>query len=296
MEELQIKKDFTEIYVKKYPAPYLNEMKNLEYRIPDQTKPLYQHLAERMVNYLKRPIKILDIGSSYGINSALLNHELVMTELDDFFENNPQPSIVEVQNFFDGLPNNNPNFQFYLVDTSLPALEFAEKVGLCEGSFCINMEKEKISTEFKQTLQDIDLIISTGCIGYIGWKSFEKIFNSLGKDNENTIPVFAFTVLRIFQVDEIENVFRKNNFELIKTKIGPLKQRRFYNNSEMKKSLELLKQRGINTEGLEEEGYYFADLFVGGPSNHKSVWSGWTQNLEDIFVPIQGQYNGGNHN
>jgi len=296
MEELQIKKDFTEIYVKKYPAPYLSEMRNLEYRIPDQTKPLYQHLAERMVNYLKRPIKILDIGSSYGINSALLNYELVMSELDDFFENHPQSSIIEVQDFFDSLPNKNPNFQFYLVDTSLPALEFAEKVGLCEGSFCINMEKEKVSFEFKQILKDIDLIISTGCIGYIGSKSFEKIFSSLDKDNKYSIPVFAFTVLRIFPTDEIDNVFRKNNFELIKTKIGPLKQRRFYNNSEMKKSLELLKQRGISTAGLEEEGYYCADLFVGGPSTHKSVWLGWVQNLEDVFVPIQGQFNGGNHN
>ena len=134
MDELRVKKDFTEIYTKKSPSSYLQEMKNLGYRIPDQTKPLYQHLAERMSNYLMRPLKILDLGSSYGINSALLNYELVMDELDNFFVEGGQ-SIQECQSFFDDLPNKNPKFQFYLVDTSSPALDFAEKAGLCEDSF-----------------------------------------------------------------------------------------------------------------------------------------------------------------
>lgn len=87
-------------------------MKNVEYRIPDQTKPLYKHLTERMGNYLKRPINILDLGSSYGINSALLNFELIMSELDDFFIKNPKPSLKEVHDFFDELPNKNPNLKF----------------------------------------------------------------------------------------------------------------------------------------------------------------------------------------
>src|SRR4030066_898470 len=125
MEELVVKKDFTDIYTQKYPTPYLEEMGNLEYRIPDQTKPLYKHLAERIINYKKSPVKILDFGSSYGINSALLNHELILSELDEFFvENNPNPSIKSTQNFFDDLPNNDPNLEFYLVDTSSPALDF----------------------------------------------------------------------------------------------------------------------------------------------------------------------------
>jgi len=289
MKALKVKKDFSEIYTKEFPCSYLTEMKNLEYRIPDQTKPLYQHLSERMANYLRRPLNILDLGSSYGINSALLNYELVMTELDEYFvEGNPSPSIKETQSFFEDLPNKNPKFQFYLVDTSSRALEFAEKAGLCEDSFCINMEKEKIPPKFEQTLNDIDLIISTGCIGYIGSKSFEKIFDSIDGLGRSPLPIFAFTVLRMFPMDEIEEVFRKNGFELVKTKVGPLKQRRFYNDSEKEKSIELLENLGMSSEGIEEQGYYFADFFVGGPSNIKSTWSSWVKNLEHVFVPING--------
>ena len=74
MEELVVKKDFTNIYVQETPTPYLEEMSNLKYRIADQTKPLYTHIAERMINQQKTPIKILDIGSSYGINEAWINN------------------------------------------------------------------------------------------------------------------------------------------------------------------------------------------------------------------------------
>jgi len=287
MEELAVKKDFSDIYTQKNPQPYLQEMKNLEYRIPDQTKPLYKHLAERIVNYKKSPVKILDLGSSYGINSALLGHELIMSELDNFFENNPESSLKATQNFFDELPNNDPNLEFYLNDTSSEALEFAKKAGLCEESFCVNLEKEPIPSEFQQALREIDLIVSTGCVGYIGWKAFEKIFENI--DSERTpLPLFAFTVLRIFQMDDIKQVFAENNFELVKTKVGPLKQRKFHDEEEKIKTINLLREREIDTTGLEDNGYYFADFYVAGPKSLKSSWMRWIKNLEDVFVPIKG--------
>jgi hypothetical protein len=92
----------------------------------------------------------------------------------------------------------------------------------------------------------------------------------------------------MFPMKDIEKVFQKNNFELIKTKIGPLKQRRFYNDSEMEKSIELLNKKNISTDGIEDQGYYYADFYVAGPSNIKSSWVSWVQNLEQVFVPING--------
>lgn len=217
-----------------------------------------------------------------------MDHHLIMSELDDYFiDDNPEPNIQSTQNFFDDLPNHEPNLEFYLIDTSKPALNFAKKAGLCEDAFCINLEQDSVPVEFNETLSNIDLVISTGCVGYIGWKSFEKLFESIS-DSRGPLPIFAFTALRIFPMDNIERVFKENNFELIKTRIGPLKQRRFHNEKEMSKTVELLQTRGIQTENLEETGYYFAEFFIGGPKNIKSSWLSWVQNLEDVFVPIQG--------
>ena len=99
MEELVVKKDFTDIYTRKTPIEYLKEMKRLQYRIADLTKPLYLSLAKQIYNKLQRPITILDLGSSYGINSALMRHNLTMSELDDFFLQENSPDEKKQDNF-----------------------------------------------------------------------------------------------------------------------------------------------------------------------------------------------------
>lgn len=286
MEELVIKKDFTNIYIQETPTPYLEQMSNLGYRIADQTKPLYCHIAERMINQQKTPIKILDVGSSYGINSALMRHSLTMTELDEFFlDSNPYPSIKETKDFFEELPINDSRFEFYLNDMSQPALDFAQKVGLCNNNFSTNLEEEPVPEKFKNIIKNIDLIISTGCIGYIGWKTFENIFSTITSSGPN--PIFAFTSLRIFPLEDIKQVFEKNGFEMIKTNVGPLKQRQFHDEDEKAETIKLLRERGIETKGLEEKGFYYADFYVGGPKKSKHIWSSWIQSLEDTFVPMK---------
>ena len=85
MDELKVKKDFTDIYTQDSPYEYLKEMNRLGYFIPDSTKPLYNSIIEQLENTLSRPINVLDLGSSYGINSSLMKYNLTMSELNNFF-------------------------------------------------------------------------------------------------------------------------------------------------------------------------------------------------------------------
>jgi len=85
MDELKVKKDFTDIYTQDSPYEYLKEMDRLEYTIPDSTKSLYVPLIEKLEEALSRPINVLDLGSSYGINSSLMKYNLTMLELNNFF-------------------------------------------------------------------------------------------------------------------------------------------------------------------------------------------------------------------
>ncbi|MFB5636624.1 MAG: hypothetical protein ACE5RB_08350, partial [Nitrosopumilus sp.] len=160
MKELKVKKDFSNIYVQKFPNSYLKEMKRLEYRIPDETKPLYLSIAKKIYNKLSKTINIIDIGSSYGINSALMKHDLSMSDLDDFFLKK-EPSIEQSKQFFDTLPSDD-TLDFYQIDISEPALRFSENVQLCKKGLCVNLEMENLPV---QELPQSDMIIATGCIG-----------------------------------------------------------------------------------------------------------------------------------
>ena len=293
----KIKKDFSEIYTQDSPVPYLKEMRRLEYRIANITKSFYQYLANTLYQDLSRPIEILDIGSSYGINSSLLIYDITMSELDNFFLNgNNTPTNEQTVKFFKNLPKLNPQFRFSLIDTSSQALRFAEDMELCTQTFCINLEQDEVSSNASRQLGVVDMIIATGCVGYIGHKSFMKLFEAINhraKSEQNQYesknssgiipkPLFAFSVLRIYPVDEIQKVFEKNGFVLIKSKIPPFRQRHFADNQEQTDIISLLKERDVDTTSLEDDGYYWSNFYLGGPREHKDALITWLRGLENF--------------
>jgi hypothetical protein len=285
MEELVVKKDFTDIYTRDSPYEYLKEMKRLQYRIPDLTKPLYLSLTEQLYNKLQRPITILDLGSSYGINSALIKYNLTMSELDDFFLKENNPDKKQSREFFKDLPIDDA-LNFYQVDISKPALEFSEEMGLCKKGICKNLETSDL--ERLKELPKFDIVIATGCIGYIGYKAFSNLFEIIKKQEDdssqnktqNNTPIFAFTVLRIFDMKKIQKTFDYYGYSLVKSDLKPIRQRRFSDSDERSQTLSLLHSKGIDTKDYEDDGYFYANFYVAGPKRLENQLISMSRNME----------------
>lgn len=267
MEELTVKKDFTSIYTQKYPNAYLKEMGRLDYRIPDNTKPLYLSIAKQLYKKLSKKINIIDIGSSYGINSALMKYDLKMSDLDDFFLGQ-EPSIEQSKHFFENLSSDD-TLDFYQIDISEPALKFSENTGLCKKGICVNLEYGNPPIN---EMPRSDMIIATGCIGYIGYKAFSNLFELIKKQQSESDlkvsekgPVFAFSVLRIFDMEKIEKTFDHYGYSLVKSDLKPIKQRRFSDMEEKHKTISLLHDKGIDTKWLEDDGHFYADFYIASP-------------------------------
>ena len=288
MDELDVKKKFTDIYTQNSPYEYLNEMRNLRYRIPDATKPFYKSLVEQLYQKLNRPINILDLGSSYGINSALLTFDLTMSDLDNFFlKNEKPPTIKQAKQFFAQQPHRNSKLNFYNIDISAQALKFSEEAGLCKGSLCVNLEND--NPNMPEEFFPIDLVIATGCVGYIGYRSFGRLFEILNEyqakvestqKSPRITPIFAFSILRIFPIDKITRAFDYYGLALKKSEMEPICQRRFVNEDEMQQTISLLQDSGIATSNLEEMGSFFADFYVGCPIEKKQELSLMVKQLE----------------
>ncbi|MFB5636277.1 MAG: hypothetical protein ACE5RB_06570, partial [Nitrosopumilus sp.] len=113
---------------------------------------------------------------------------------------------------------------------------------------------------------------STGCIGYIGYKAFLNIFELLKKqqskenqDNPKNRPIFAFSVLRIFDMEDIEKTFDHYDYSLVKADMNPIRQRRFSDLEEKQNTLLLLHNKGIDTKRLEDDGHFYADFYIASP-------------------------------
>ena len=287
MEELKVKRDFTDIYTQKFPNDYLKEMKRLDYRIPNKTKPLYLSIAKKIYDKVSRKIKILDIGNSYGINSALMQYDLTMSDLDAFFLKK-DPSIEQSQEFFEKLSSKD-FFEFNQIDISKPALKFSENVNLCKKGICVNLETDDLS---RQELPPSDMIIATGCIGYIGYRAFSNIFEIIKNQKTETIsgnpvlrPVFAFSVLRIFDMGEIEKTFDYYDYSLVKIDLPPIRQRKFADLNEKHKTLSLLHDKGIDTKWLEDDGYFYADFYLANPKKLENQLIATPKDLKRCIVP-----------
>jgi len=267
MEELTVKKDFTDIYRQKFPDDYLEEMRRLQYRIPNSTKSFYMSLAEQLYKKLSRPINILDIGSSYGINAALMKHDLEMSDLDDFFLTEENTNVEQTKQFFEKLPSKD-YLKFYQIDISDPALQFSEEVKLCTKGICINLETESLPIK---ELPSFDMIIATGCIGYIGYKAFSNLFELIKKQQtkysqtEIDKPIFAFSVLRIFDMEKIQQTFDDFGYSLVKTDLGPIRQRQFSDSDEKSQTVSLLHEKGIDPKDFEDDGHFYAHFYIASP-------------------------------
>ena len=272
MNELKVKKDFTNIYTQDSPHSYLKEMNRLNYSISDSTKKLYAPIIKELEEKLSRPINILDLGSSYGINSSLMKYNLTMSELNNFFLNGTAPTKKETKQFYKECTSND-NLNFYQIDISKEALKFSEEMNLCERGMDVDLDVEKIN--ILESLPKMDLVIATGCVGYIGHKAFlnllKVIKNRRDISKESSIeyiaPIFAFSVLRMFDMEDIEEVFKIYDYSVVQSDIRPIRQRNFSGPKEKEQTISLLHDMKINTKKYEDDGNFYADFYIAKPNN-----------------------------
>jgi hypothetical protein len=267
MDELKVKKDFTDIYTQDSPYEYLKEMDRLEYSISDSTKPLYNSIIEQLEDTLSRPINVLDLGSSYGINSSLMKYDLTMSELNNFFLSGSEPTKEETKQFYEKCTSND-NLNFYQIDISEEALKFSEDMDLCKRGMNVDLEAEK--SNLLESLPKMDVVIATGCIGYVGYRGISNLLkviknrqsNSIESETEYTAPIFAFSVLRMFDMVDIEKVFEMYGYSIVKSDIKPIRQRNFSDPKEKAQTLSLLHDMEIDTKKYEDGGSFYADFYI----------------------------------
>ena len=76
----EAKANLDHIYDQPDPRAYFRELKKLRYAIPGAAKPIFQKLISSLQRRRDDTICVLDLGCSYGVNAALLKHDLSMSE------------------------------------------------------------------------------------------------------------------------------------------------------------------------------------------------------------------------
>jgi SAM-dependent methyltransferase len=264
----EIKSDFSEIYTDKDPREYFRVLGQLDYIIPHLAQPVFDQLIRARAETQTGPVTVLDLGCSYGVNGALMKYAL---QYDTLRSRYTDPALRAVssgdllrldQSFYRSWPKKE-NIRVIGLDPSRNAVEYAQASGAIDIGMCADLESADPSPEQAKILQSVDLIVSTGCVGYVTSKTFQRL-SRLARAGR-TAWVASF-VLRMFPYFGIERTLAGLGLETEQFEGATFVQRRFVNFAEMDATIRAVESRGLDPHGRESDGLFHADLFISRPA------------------------------
>ena len=262
-DEAEVKANFDAIYVQEDPREYFRVLYGLDYIIPELARPLFRQLVETLTILRGRPITVLDLGSSFGINPALLRFPVELDRLAKRYRDlqhfglTPSEVIEFDRNYYRSWPRAN-DARIVGLDVSRPAISYALDVGLIDAGFAENLEQAEPSQALADALAEVDLVVSTGCVGYVTAKTFSRLFAAMKRPK----PWVASFVLRLYDYDDIAHLLKERGLITEKLENVTFVQRHFHTQREYAEVIASLEAKGIDPAGKESDGLFHAELFL----------------------------------
>ncbi|MGY5128740.1 hypothetical protein [Streptomyces nigrescens] len=262
------KADFEAIYNCPDPRRYFTTLQPLDYQIPHHGQAVFRAVAETLQRRRsdRPPLNVVDLCCSYGVNAALLNHRLDLSDLYGRYAA-PGPGmpstgqlIEEDRTFFATRRRTDP-FRITGIDSADRAVAYAQAVGLLDHGFAENLELDEPSPELRRVLADTDLITVTGGVGYITARTFAHLF-----DNVSAPPWVAAFVLRTVSYQPVSALLARAGLVTEKLTTRTFRQRRFADGGERRATFDALAGLGLSTAGKESDGFYHAELYLSRPA------------------------------
>ncbi|MEV5238028.1 hypothetical protein AB0K89_02675 [Streptomyces cinnamoneus] len=261
------KSSFDDVYGRADPRAYFARLAPLHYQVPHHAQPVFRGvLADRIrAEPAGAPVTVVDLCCSYGINAALINHDVTLQDLYDRYTG-PDTAGLSVGELIAG------DKEFYAerrrpdavrivgVDASPPAVAYAAAVGLLDAAFAANLETTPVGASLADALASAGLITVTGGLSYIGPRTFDAVCAPA----RGRAWVAAFAV-RPVDYQPVADALRRNG---LVTRAGArtYRQRRFTDADEQRRVLARVRAAGLDPTGMETTGYYYATLYQSRPA------------------------------
>ncbi|MCP9954074.1 class I SAM-dependent methyltransferase [Actinomadura madurae] len=254
------------IYTRPDPRDYFGTLRGLEYDIPQQAKPHFQRLIGEIREARELPsATVLDIGCSYGINAALVKYDVTMGELYDRYAGpdagrHTRGTLLARDRELLRSREQADRLRFLGLDASENALSYALEAGFLDGAVHADLENGDPTEEQRAQLAGTDLVISTGCLGYITERTLSRVIDA----DPGRRPWMAHFVLRMFPFDPVAETLAAAGYETVRAD-GLFQQRKFATREEQALVLDRLSHVGVDPSGLETEGRLYAQLYISRP-------------------------------
>lgn len=280
------KADFGSIYDRDDPREYFEVLGELGYRIPHHG----QHVFSSLIG-AKRDrsgdrsglagVSVLDLCCSYGINAALLKHDVTM---DDLYERYRSEELAHISSEklaasdveFYGRRRKEGAPVVAGLDSARSAITYALQARLLDAGFSENLEEDDPSDDLGRAASRADLVTVTGGISYITERTFDRLLDCASPER---LPWIAAFPLRSVSYEPISGVLSKHGLVTEKLSGRTFDQRRFATPEERESTLRKLGTMSVDPTGKEAEGSYHTDFYLSRPAEEAAEVS-----LEELLA------------
>lgn len=259
------KADFEELYEQPDPRAYYRGLGALGYEVPEHGRRVFDDVIRALA--VERPT-IVDLCCSYGVNAALMKHDLRLDELYDHYcaedlTEVPSDALAVIDRDFFANHRRDEVPTVIGVDIATAAVTYAERAGLLDAGFAENLEINDPSSDLVAASSDADLITVTGGVGYITERTFDRL---VGHAERDVAPWVASLCLRTVSYDSVAESLASHGLVTEQLEDVTFPQRQFADVGERDAALARLETLGIDPTGRESEGRYHVDVYVSRPA------------------------------
>lgn len=256
---------FDDIYHQPDPRAYFRRLAPLRYEIPQHAQPVFRRAAAERAALGDRPA-VLDLCCSYGINAALLNHDVTLDELYERYTSPDHETVSTAEltardrAFYAARRRPQPHVVFGL-DVSAPAVRYALDAGLLDAGFPDDLEQGPPGPALSGALADVGLVTLTGGGSYITARTFATVLEHARKP----VWVSAF-VLRTVSYDPVVRTLAAHGLHTTVDPSRTYPQRDFTDERERRYAMAAVRALGHDPTGREESGRFHSLYYESRPA------------------------------
>jgi SAM-dependent methyltransferase len=273
------KADFTDVYVQPDPRAYYETLGALDYEIPQHGSVVFDTVLDELRGEDVEPPVVLDVCCSYGVNAALLNHDLDLDEIEEHYATNPDKTreeMVALDRDWYGAKRRSDAVEVVGLDASAPAVDYAVDTDLLIDGVVADLEQHPLQSHDAKKLSSVDLITVTGGVGYVNERTFDQILDAV--DDQ---PWVAALSLRWIDFDPIAETLDAHGLVTEKVEGFVVPQRRFADAAEKQYVVDRLGARGLGLSDVERSGQHGAELYLARPADDIA-----TAPLAEVFTDL----------
>ncbi|WP_424638025.1 hypothetical protein [Embleya sp. AB8] len=249
---------FDHIYDQPDPRAFFRALGEWEYQTPHHAQGIFR----RLVAVRDAGGVVLDVCCSYGINAALLNHDVTLAELYERYGSPPvaaldTAALIEADREWFAARRRADAVPVVGLDVAGNAIAYARAVGLLDAGFAENLELAPPSAELLRAARSARLITVTGGASFLSPRTFRPFL----AEAKGSVWVAAF-VLRTGSYQGIADGLRGHGLVTEKAGTRTFPQRRFTSAREQRYAVDAVTAAAEDPWGRESAGYFHTALHL----------------------------------